>query len=132
MGSNATTFTAENAAKMAAKAAIARKANQAMRELELAELRRRADQPIIQPAAPDDYQERRKERVRAQLDALDKRMTAALRAEEIDAKLIDQLASASSRLNEQEAQLSMRAKPAPIKQAKGASNVPQMAEPSVD
>jgi hypothetical protein len=65
------------------------------------------------PPPPDDFQERRLARVRAQLEGIDSTIEAELsRKDGPDAQRLDRLAAASARLEEQERRLSDRSLPA--------------------
>lgn len=107
-------ITRENAAEMARRGALARKA----RKL-------RAVPIDFEPVTTDEFRRLRLARVRVQLSAMDKLMDKEIAAKEPDATRIDKLASALIRMNEQERQLSNRSLPPTLK----ASPVPKRTGP---
>ena len=106
----------ERARAAAAKSLEVRRQNKLEREEQhlaaQAILKAAAEQGKHAVADADEYRLQRLKTVRAQLERLDEMILTCK-----DPQKIDRLASASARLNEQEAQLSMRAKPASVRAA---------------
>ncbi len=101
-------FTVETAGDMARKAVQAREAKKEADRLAALE-------PPVIPDKADEFRQKRLSRVRRQLDAIDKAISAELEKETMDAGKLDRLASAAIRLNEQERQLSNRSLPPTLK-----------------
>lgn len=101
-------FTAENAAEMGRKSAEARRARE---EMYRAAANIAVDDPNL------DFTQATLARVRMQLDLVNKRLTEALERDRLDPGAIDRLASAQSRLSEQERILAGRPTPGSLKPA---------------
>lgn len=95
-------FTAANAKEMSAKG------HEAKRQRKLAALKAAEDEPVILPAS--QYVNKRLARVRKQLDRIDEMMMR-----ESDPQKLDRLASAQTRLSEQERTLAMRPAPGSLR-----------------
>lgn len=103
-------FTPEQAAENQVKAVIARNRNREAREAErLAALKAAMGHTVSQ------YQGKRLERVRAQLDLLDQRIEEQVSRKVPDGQTLNWLASAQARLSEQERQLCGRPMPGSLK-----------------
>lgn len=96
-------FTAENAAEMARKAAASRREAALMRIL--------CPPPREEPNFADTVLNR----VRAQMDLINARLTEQLSKDRIDPQAIDRLAAAQSRLSEQERILAGRPMPGSLR-----------------
>ena len=129
MPASDTWFTTDNAREMSAKG---RAALALRRQLE----RQAADEAARKPTAEasnglDPYQLRRLNRVRKQLDLIDKQIEEQAKKETPDGQTLNWLAAAQARLSEQERQLSNRSLPPTIRApSKGpAKKLPNAAPP---